>query len=155
VPDLAITQDDPAAPEVLALIERHLTFAYANSPHADVHALDAARLAVPEITFFGARESGQLLGVGAIKQLDPTHGELKSMHTAIEARGRGIGRAMVGHLLAVAARRRYGRVSLETGRGEAFAAALTLYESVGFALCEPFADYQRSEFSTFMTIELV
>jgi putative acetyltransferase len=154
VSDVVITQDDPGAPDVRALLERHLAFAFASSPHADVHALDSTRLAVPDITFFGARDGGQLLGVGAIKELDLAHAELKSMHTAIEARGRGIGRAMVHHLLGVARERGYRRVSLETGTGDPFAAALALYDSVGFTRCEPFADYQVSDFSTFMTLEL-
>ncbi|MBV9485544.1 MAG: GNAT family N-acetyltransferase [Frankiaceae bacterium] len=152
--ELAVAADSPSRADVMALLERHLEFAYANSPHADVHALDATRLTADGISFFSVRDDGELLGVGAIKELDPTHGELKSMHTAIAARGRGVGRLMVNHLLSVAAARGYTRVSLETGVGDAFAPALGLYDSIGFVRCEPFADYVPSEHSTFMTMEL-
>jgi putative acetyltransferase len=149
-----IEADDPTAPEVKALLARHLAFAFANSPHADVHALDATRLAAPGISFFAARDGGVVLGVGAIKELDQHHGELKSMHTAQEARGRGIGRLMLDHLLGVARSRGYQRVSLETGATAVFAPAHRLYESAGFVRCEPFADYRRSDFSIFMTLDL-
>jgi len=95
-----------------------------------------------------------LLGVGAIKQLDPDHAELKSMHTAEEARRRGIGRAIVDHLLAVAAERGVSRVSLETGAMDAFAPARSLYASVGFVPCGPFGDYAESPNSAYMTLLL-
>jgi putative acetyltransferase len=154
VGEIVVGPDDPAAPEIVVLLERHLEFAYANSPHADVHALDATRLTAPNISFFSAREAGRVLGVGAMKELDPSHGELKSMHTAIEARGRGVGRCMVDHLIKLAVERGYSRVSLETGAVEAFIPALSLYRSVGFIECGPFADYRLSPNSTFMTLEL-
>jgi putative acetyltransferase len=106
------------------------------------------------VTFFGARRDGVLVGVGALKQLDPTHGEVKSMHTAAAARGRGTGLAIVRHLLDLAKARGYRRVSLETGTMDAFAPARRLYARVGFAPCRPFADYTVNPFSTCMTIEL-
>jgi putative acetyltransferase len=152
--DLVVGADSPANDDVMALLERHLEFAFASSPHADVHALDSGRLMAPEIAFFSVRDDGRLLGVGAIKELDRSHGELKSMHTAVAARGRGVGRLMVRHLLEVAASRGYTRVSLETGTGAPFAPALALYKSVGFVVCDPFADYSPSDHSTFMTIVL-
>ena len=134
-----------------SLLEQHLAFARQVTLPQDVHALDPDGLLDPRITFFSLRVDGELLGVGAIKQLDAEHAEVKSMHTAPAARRRGVGRAILDHLLAVAAERGVRRVSLETGAGEAFAPARALYAGVGFVRCGPFADYPASPNSTFMT----
>ena len=149
-----ITPDDPRADDVRELLERHLAFAHANTPPEDVHALDVDRLLDPAVTFFSFRRDGELLGVGALKQLDRHHAELKSMHTAQAARGRGVGRAMLGHLIGVARERGCRRVSLETGSMDAFAPARSLYASAGFTPCGPFGDYSPSRSSTFMTLSL-
>ena len=106
------------------------------------------------MTFFGYRLDGELLGVAALKRIDDGHAEIKSMHTAAEARGRGVGRALVDHLLGVARSRGVSRVSLETGAGPAFAAARALYASAGFSPCGPFADYRPSPNSVHMTLSL-
>jgi putative acetyltransferase len=106
------------------------------------------------MSFFSVREDGALLGVGAMRQLDPLHVELKSMHTAEAARGRGVGRMMVEHLLRCARERGSTRVSLETGTTAAFAPAQALYASIGFETCAPFADYAPSSSNLFMTLEL-
>lgn len=137
-----------------ALLERHLAFSLATTPAEHAFALDVDRLLDPAITFYSFRADGELLGVGAIRQLDPWHGEIKSMHTARAARGRGVGRAMLGHLLGVARSRGYLRVSLETGTMAEFAPARALYESAGFIACGPFAGYQPSEDNCFMTLPL-
>ena len=150
-----ISVDDPRAGDVRALLARHLTFANSHSPPEDVHALDVDGLLGPEVTFVSCRSDGALLGVGALKRLDADHVELKSMHVAEEARGRGIGRAILDHLLALARESGYRRVSLETGSMEAFAAARSLYEKAGFAPCPPFGDYWDSPNSTCMTLSLV
>jgi putative acetyltransferase len=150
----AIAIDDPRADDIRALLDRHLVFANAHSPPEDVHALDLNGLLSPAVTFFSARRDGELLGVGALKELDETHGEVKSMHTAEAARGRGVGRAMVDHLVSLARQRGYRQVSLETGSMEAFAPARALYLSAGFTPCGPFAAYQLSPNSTFMTLVL-
>jgi putative acetyltransferase len=147
-----ISADDPRAPEVRALLERHLTFALETTPPEHSFALDTDGLLDPAITFYGYRVSGELLGIGALKELSPSHGEIKSMHTAAAARGQGVGRAMLTHLLAVARSRRYGRVSPETGTMAEFAAARALYASAGFTPCEPFADYEPSPDNCFMTL---
>jgi putative acetyltransferase len=152
--ELAVTIDNPEAADVRALLDTHLTFAHQHSPPEDVHALDVTELVAEDVTFFSIRDDHALLGVGALKQLDERHAELKSMHTAEAARGRGVGRAMLDHLLAVARARGCHRVSLETGSMEAFALARALYESVGFEPCEPFADYGPSPYSVFMTRDL-
>jgi putative acetyltransferase len=111
-------------------------------------------LRAPEVTFWTLWDGEQLLGCGALKQLDPTHGEIKSMHTAVAARGRGVARRMVEHILEEARRRGYRRLSLETGATEDFAAARGLYSGFGFGYCGPFADYVLDPFSAFMTLEL-
>ena len=151
---LEIGPEDPRSPDVVALLERHLTFAGEHSPPEDVHALDVDRLTGDGITFVAAREDGVLLGVGAVKRHDEEHAELKSMHTAVEARGRGVARAILSHLIALATEQGYRRVSLETGSMEAFAPARALYASAGFTECPPFGDYDPSRHSTFMTLAL-
>lgn len=149
-----ISVDDPRAADVRDLLERHLAFANSHSPPEDVHALDVDGLLDPALTFFSFRVHGELLGVGALKELGARHAELKSMHTAERARGRGIGRAMLAHLIGVARDQGFRQVSLETGSMPAFAAARALYASVGFAPCGPFGDYVPSPNSAFMTLFL-
>jgi putative acetyltransferase len=154
VPEGEIAIDDPRADDVRALLERHLAFARANTPPEDVHALDLDGLLDPAITVYSFRLEGQLLGIGALRHLEPRHAEIKSMHTAEAARGRGIGRALVDHLVAVARAAGVQRVSLETGSTPAFAPARSLYAAVGFEPCGPFADYEPSPNSSFMTLAL-
>lgn len=149
-----ITLDDPRADDVRQLLERHLAFARSVTPPEDVHALDLDGLVDPSILFFSLRESGELLAIGALKHLDDEHAEVKSMHTAESARGRGVGRAMLEHLLGVARARGYRRVSLETGAMAAFAPARSLYLSAGFEPTGPFGDYEPSPNSVYMTLAL-
>lgn len=144
--------DDPQSAEVRALLDKHLAFARQHGQ--DMHALDITELLAENVSLFSIREYGQLAGVGALKQLDEFHAEVKSMHIAEEARGRGVGRAMVDHLVDVARARGCRRVSLETGSMAAFAPARALYASAGFETCEPFADYGPSPNSVFMTLDL-
>ena len=146
--------DDPDSPDVQALLDRHLSFAHAHSPPEDVYALDGSALRTDDITFCSVRDGGELLGVGALRRLDDIHAEIKSMHTAEHARGRGVGRMMLDHLLAVARAQGYRRVSLETGTMAAFAPARALYLSSGFIPCPPFGDYRVSPNSVCMTREL-
>jgi putative acetyltransferase len=152
--DLVIAVDDPGADDVRALLERHLAFARDVTPPGHVHALDADGLMDPAITLFSARRAGVLLGVGALSRLDETHAELKSMHTSEDARGLGVGRALLDHILAFAAERNYRRVSLETGTMAAFAPARSLYSKRGFVPCEPFGAYTDNPISMCMTLEL-
>lgn len=154
MPEGEISIDDPRAADVRALLERHLAFANLHSPPEDVHALDVAGLLDPGITFYSFRLNGELLAVGALRRLDEEHAELKSMHTTEEARGRGIGRAMLDHLLGVARERGFRRVSLETGSMAAFAPARDMYTKAGFTECAPFGDYFVSPNSTCMTLSL-
>jgi putative acetyltransferase len=149
-----ISLDDPGADDIRELLERHLKFANSHSPPQDVHALDPDALLDPAVLFFSYRRDGEVLAVGALKQIGGGHAELKSMHTALAARGQGIGRAMVEHLLGAARERGFRRVSLETGSMPAFAPARALYASAGFTPSGPFGDYRPSRYSTFMTLAL-
>jgi putative acetyltransferase len=148
---MLIRVDDLAGPEIRALLEEHLRNMYELSPPESVHALDLAALRRPEITFWTAWADGALLGCGALKELDPAHGEVKSMRTASAHRREGVGRAMLEHIIAEARARSYGRLSLETGSMAAFLPARRLYESFGFTYCAPFADYTDDPNSAFMT----
>jgi putative acetyltransferase len=154
VPRAEISIDDPHAADVRELLARHLEFARSHTPPEGVYALAADDLADPAVTLFSYRAGGALLALGALKRLDHRHAELKSMHTAVAARGRGIGRAMVEHLVAVARERGFERVSLETGSMPAFAPARALYRSAGFVPSGPFGGYRESPTSTFMTLAL-
>jgi putative acetyltransferase len=149
-----IAVDDPLAADVRDLVGRHLDFARSLSPPENVFALDADGLIDPALTFYSCRRGGELLAIGALKHLSDRHGELKSMHTARSARRLGLGRAMLGHLIAVARERGYQLLSLETGSMAGFGPARALYASAGFAVCGPFASYQPSPHSTFMSLPL-
>jgi putative acetyltransferase len=152
--DLIIAVADPNADDVRALLERHLTFARVQSPPEHVHALNTGAWADPGLTLFGARRDGSLMGVGAIRRLAGAHAELKAMHTRAEARGQGVGQAVLTHLLRVAEVRGYQRVSLETGTMDAFAPARALYRKAGFRPCPPFGPYTVNPYSVCMTLVL-
>lgn len=151
---MRIELDDLSRPEVHALLREHLANMYELSPPESVHALDLAKLRGPDITFWTVWDDSLLLGCGALKELTPTHGEIKSMRTPVALRRRGAGRAILAHILAEARSRGYRRVSLETGSFEAFKPAQKLYESLGFTQCGPFADYAADPNSAFMSLEL-
>ena len=152
--DLVIAVEDPRSPDVGAVLARHVAAMHEETPPAHVHALPGERLQDPRVTLFGARREGVLLGVGALRGLDAEHAELKSMHTLAEARGQGVGRAMLRHLLQVAAARGCKRVSLETGTMAAFEPARTLYQSAGFQPCQPFGEHTVNPYSVCMTLTL-
>jgi putative acetyltransferase len=151
---MIIAVDDPARPDVMALLEEHLRNMRELSPPESVHALDVTKLKTPDITFWTAREGPLLLGCGALKALDAKHGEVKSMRTPAVLRRRGAGRALVDHIISEARVRGYERLSLETGSHKAFETAHRLYQSVGFTFCGPFADYVLDPNSVFMTLVL-
>jgi putative acetyltransferase len=148
---MLIRVDDLTGPEIRALLEEHLRNMYDLSPPESVHALDLAALRRPEITFWTAWSDRALVGCGALKELDPAHGEVKSMRTASAHRREGVGRAMLEHIIAEACARNYVRLSLETGSMAVFLPARRLYESYGFTYCAPFADYTDDPNSAFMT----
>lgn len=146
-----IKRDDLSGPEIHALLAEHMRSMRSISPPESVHALDLTGLLKPEITFWTARSGSELLGCGALKELDPFHGEIKSMRTASAHLRKGVARALLEHLLSEAANRGYKRLSLETGSQSAFEPARKLYESFGFRDCPPFSDYIEDPNSVFMT----
>lgn len=149
-----LTVDDLGGPEIRALLEEHLANMRAISPPESVHALDLDALRQPEITFWTAWFGDDLAGCGALKGLDPAHGEIKSMRTASRHRNRGVARAVLAHILSVARSRQLERLSLETGAQPAFEPARRLYASFGFTSCGPFGDYREDPNSVFMTLTL-
>ena len=136
---------------VRALVEHHLT---ATRVSACNHALSVAQLKAPQVQFWAAWDGERLLGVGALQRLAHAHGEIKSMHTAGDARRRGIGSAMLEHIIAAARAAGMRRLSLETGSWEYFAAARALYAKHGFVVCGPFGEYAPDSSSVFMSREL-
>jgi putative acetyltransferase len=148
-----IRQDDPTAPYVAELLAHHLAeLQSVMGEHAQ--ALDASGLSSPSVTFWTVWQGDLLAGFGALKQLDATHAEVKSMRAAPAARGTGVGRAILHHIVAEARKRGYARLSLETGTAPLHAPAIALYRSAGFISCEPFADYQASPHNQFMRLDL-
>jgi putative acetyltransferase len=148
---MEIRVDDLRGPAVRALLEDHLAEMHRHSPPESAHALDLDGLRKPGITFWTAWAGGALMGCGALKELERTHGEVKTMRTAPEHRRQGVAKAMLAHILAEAERRRYHRLSLETGSMDAFRPARELYESFGFSYCPPFGDYAEDPNSVFLT----
>lgn len=153
-PEIELRVDDLRGEAVQALLREHLASMRSISPPESVHALDLDGLRAPNITFWSAWRGDRLVGSGALKELDPDHGEIKSMRTAAECRRQGVGAVVLRHLLAEARRRGYRRVSLETGSQAAFAPARALYARFGFAVCGPFGDYRDDPNSAFFTLLL-
>ena len=149
-----IRVDDLTSPEVIDLIRLHLQGMSQHSPPESVHALGLEALRNPGVTFWSVWGGSQLMGCGALKQLNAQHGEIKSMRTATAHLRKGVAASLLRHIVDEARRRSYRRLSLETGSGEPFAPAIELYKRFGFRTCGPFADYREDPFSVFMTIEL-
>jgi putative acetyltransferase len=141
-------------PRVVALLHTHVTRARAETGRGSAHALDLSALRTPEIAFWTAWEGEEIIGVGALKQLSAEHGEIKSMHTAEAARGRGVGSALLRHIMAAARARGMSRLSLETGSWAYFIPARALYARHGFVECAPFGEYREDPNSVFMTLQL-
>jgi putative acetyltransferase len=138
-------------PRVITLLEIHVTRARAETARGSAHALDLAGLHLPEITFWSVWEGEAVVGVGALRRLSADHAEVKSMHTAEAARGRGVGSALLRTMMATAWTRGISRLSLETGSWPYFAPARALYARHGFVECGPFGEYREDPNSVFMT----
>lgn len=151
---MLIKIDDLTGPEVAKLIREHLHSMTLNSPPESIHALGLEKLRRPEVTFWSAWEGKELLGCGALKELDNQHGEVKSMRTSSQHLRKGVARRMLQHIIDEAKQRGYQNLSLETGSMAAFEPARKLYANFGFRFCEPFADYTEDPNSVFMTLEL-
>ncbi len=150
---MEIRQDKPTAHHVADLLAYHLQeLEHAMAEHT--FALDATGLSAANVTFWTAWQGNALVGFGALKELDDMHGEVKSMRAAPTARGSGVGRAMLNHIVEEARRRGYAQLSLETGTATLHAPAIALYKSAGFKSCDAFADYQPSPYNQFFRLGL-
>ena len=152
---MIIKPGDFADLRILDLLRQHLQGMQETSPPGHSFALDLSGLQHPGVTFLSVWDGETLLAIGALKQLQPDHGELKSMRTRMDQLRRGAGTLMLMTLLDLAITRGYRRVSLETGSGEPFEAALALYRKHGFQNGEAFADYVASDFNQFLHLDLV
>ena len=148
---IEISTEKSLTEELATLLQAHWLFCTSTTPIEHVYALDASKLFTPDITVFGARVHGELVGVGAIRILDAEHAELKSMHTLAKSRGLGLGKAMVSHIEEFAKGQGVKRISLETGTNDAFKPARELYKSLGYQDCDAFGDYVLSEDNMCMT----
>ncbi len=146
--------DDLSGPEIRELLEEHLASMHLHSPPESVHALPIEALRKPEITFWTAWENGELLGCGALKELNAQHAEIKSMRTSARHLRKGVAATLLDYIVNEARDRGYRRLSLETGSMVAFEPALQLYAGFGFTYCEPFGDYVEDPNSVFLTKDL-
>lgn len=146
--------DNLSDPKIAKFLEDHLRDMTSVSPPESKHALDLEGLRMPEVTFWSAWEEEELVGCGALKELNGSHAEIKSMRVCPERRGRGLASKLLGHILAEAASRGYRRLSLETGSMSFFEPARKLYEKFGFQYCLPFGCYKEDPNSMFMSLPL-
>jgi putative acetyltransferase len=151
---MIIVRGDLDDPRVLGLLALHVTRARAETARGSDHALDATGLRAPEISLWAVWDEGELLGLGALKRISPEHGEVKSMHTIESARRRGVGSAVLQHIIVAARSQGMTRLSLETGSWDYFAAARAFYGRNGFVECPPFEGYKSDPNSVFMTLDL-
>ncbi len=148
---VTISKESPLGEDLALLMQRHTADMHADTPPESIHMMDAGQLAVPDVSFFVLRDNGEPLAMGAFKRIDATHAEIKSMHVLAEARGRGLSRTMLDHLLTQAQAAGFSRLSLETGVQPTFIAARALYYKAGFVDCPPFEGYVEDPNSLFMT----
>ena len=150
---MRIETDDLSRPQVIALLNEHLSNMHELSPPESVHALDVGKLRSANISFWTVWDQDALLGCGALMQLSAIHGEVKSMRTPQAMRRKGAGRMVLAHIIGVARERGYRHLSLETGTGDAFVPAQKLYSSFGFSVCGPFGSYVEDPYSLFMSLQ--
>lgn len=150
----SIALESPLTPDLGLLFERHTADMHADTPPESIHMMDRGALESDGIWFFVMREEGNPVAMGAFKRIDETHAEIKSMHVLAEARGRGLSRLMLEHLVDAARAEGFLRLSLETGVQPTFEAARALYYKTGFVDCPPFEGYWEDPNSLFMTKEL-
>ena len=151
---MRIVPDDLTGSAIRALLQIHFDSMLADSPPGSCHFLDFDGLKQPDVTFWSIWDGADLAGCGAMKELDPTHGEVKSMRTAEAHLGKRVGSQMLTHIIAVARERGYARISLETGSAPSFEAAHALYQRFGFVASGPFGTYTDDPFSRYYTLDL-
>ncbi len=151
---MQVRRDTPVNPAVSPLLAAHVAEQRAGTPAGFSFALDGAALAGPDVTFFTAWEGATLTGMGALKRLDETTGEVKSMRSTPAARGRGAGRAILSAIVAEARALGLTALYLETGTTPAYDAAVRLYTRAGFVPCGAFADYRPSPHNRFFRLTL-
>lgn len=149
-----IVPADFASPALRSFLQAHLDDMESTAPPESRHALDLTGLQKPGVQLWVALDGDAVIGTAALAPVEPGWEELKSMRTAPDRRGEGIAARMLEHVLADAAGRGVGRISLETGSPEFFAPARRLYAKHGFAVCEPFGAYVLDPNSVYMTREL-
>ena len=147
---IEVRQDDLSSAEVHSLIAEHLSGMHSNSPPGHVNALAIKNLQAPSVTFWTAWLDGTLCGCGALKELDPLTGEIKSMRTRSVFLRHGVGQAILNEIIRAAHQRGYSRLLLETGTGLAFEPAHRLYQRNGFEWSGPFGEYAATDFNVFM-----
>lgn len=151
---MIVRPGDLSDPEVIALLQEHLAGMYANSPTGSVYALEPDRLQTPDVSLYAVWEGDDLMAIGALKDIDATTAEIKSMRTAAAHLRRGAAAFLLEHLMTLALARGYHRLSLETGSGPAFEPALALYRRYGFENGQAFGGYEASAFNQFMHLQL-
>ncbi len=151
---MEIRPDDLTGQAVQDLLAIHLSDMHKNSPAGSVYALDLSGLKASDVTVWTAWERDVLLGVGALKQLSGTAGEIKSMRTDPKHVRKGVGLSILNHIIAEAKRCGYRTLSLETGSGKEFEPALRLYRKRGFENGPAFGDYIASPFNQFLHMTL-
>ncbi|MEV8272221.1 GNAT family N-acetyltransferase [Microbacterium sp. NPDC077184] len=154
MPTPTIVVDDLSSRETRDLLARHQAAMRAQTPEDSCHVLDVEALRDPSITVWAAYLEGELAGVGALKMLDAARGEVKSMRVEERFLGRGVGRALLRHIVSQARGRGLQSLWLETGSGADFIAARSLYVSEGFTACAPFDDYVADPLSAYFTRRL-
>ena len=148
---MKIVIDDLTGPQIARFLDEHVREMLAVTPVESKHALDLDALREPGITFWSVMDGDTVVGCGAIKRLDTSHAEVKSMRTTSARKRSGVASLMLEHIITEARRMGFTRLSLETGSAEFFLPARRLYEKFGFEYCEPFADYRPDPHSVFLT----
>lgn len=149
-----IRTDNLEGEEIALFLTEHMQDMRATSPPESTHALDLEGLKAPGVSFWSVHDEGKLVGCGALKELDPHTGEIKSMRVRESARGKGVGRQMLAHIIKEARQRGYTSLKLETGSMAFFEPARQLYLRHGFVYCEPFGSYRHDPNSVFMALNL-
>lgn len=151
---LAIRKGDFSDARVIAMLRHHYEENRAVTPPESCHVLDISAMQVPELSFWTVWKGEDLLGMGALKRMNASDGEVKSMRTRANALRRGVANAVLTHIIAEARSAGLERLYLETGSFEYFRPARELYTRHGFVECAPFGEYQPDPLSTFMVLDL-